>query len=92
MKVILKKVLGVIFILIGGFLSLGLLAQIPMTILRIKKVNSTSNDYGSGYIVGTIVGAILMALVAFFLFKFGFKWVSNKTKPKKIESIDSIGE
>jgi uncharacterized membrane protein len=90
-KIILKKVVGIIFILMGCFLSLALLAQIPMAILRIKAEDS-SEGYGVGYIMGTIIGAIILLVITVFLFKFGFKWVSNKTKPKKIESIDSIGE
>lgn len=91
MKVILKKILGVLFILMGSVLSLALLAQIPMTIIRIKDVGDTSEGYGFGYVIGTIIGAILIAFMAFLLFKFGFKWVSNKKK-SRIEDVGSIGE
>ena len=92
MKIILKKIFGVLFILMGSVLSLALLAQIPMTILRIKDVGDTSEGYGFGYVIGTIIGAILIAFLAFLLFRFGIKWISNKTKPKKIEGINSIGK
>lgn len=87
----LKKILGVIFILIGGLLSLSLLIQAPSTVISALERKEVSG-YGVGYIFGVIIGFLIILVPIFFLFKFGFKWISNKTKPKKIEGIDSIGK
>lgn len=91
MKVILKKVLGVIFILIGGLLSLSLLIQTRSTVISALERKEVSG-YGLAYIMGIIIGFLIFLVPIFFLFKFGFKWISNKTKPKKVEGIDGIGK
>ena len=90
MKTILKKILGVLFILVGGLLSLSLLMQIPSLFKRLAD-NGGANEFGIGYVVGSIMGVLIICALIFFLFKFGFKWLSNKKNPK-IEAVSSIGK
>ncbi|WP_452602364.1 hypothetical protein [Pontimicrobium sp. MEBiC06410] len=90
MKVILKKILGVLFILIGGFLSLSLLIQAPNTVINSLERKEVSG-YGMAYVFGIIIGFLIFLIPIYFLFKFGFKWVSNKKK-SRIEDVGSIGE
>jgi len=62
-----KKIAGVLFIIIAVMLFLGVVAQIPDVLSTIA-----NNDvaYSSGYVVGTL----LFFVAGYFLLRLGIKW------------------
>ena len=78
-----KKILGVFFILISVIFGLGFLLQIP------KVLNAYFSD-GFNYSLGYAIGSLLFIVIAYFFFKFGIKLMKNSSK--KSDSIEQIGK
>ena len=85
-----KKVLGVIFIIISVFLGLAFLVEIPNNINLFLGIISANFGYSIGYFTGHIIVSILLLAISITLFKLGLKWLKNK--PKQIEIINDIGK
>ena len=85
-----KKILGIIFIIISIFFGLAFLIGIPENISLLLVIISGSSGYSIGYFIGNIFVAILILLISIYLFKLGLKWLKNKSKNQNI--IDEIGK
>lgn len=73
-----KKAFGVIFLIIGSFLGLIVLMQLPgMLSTVISLVANDANGFSIGYAFGQIGAFITFAAVVFFLFWIGLKWVKK---------------
>ena len=81
-----KKILGVIFILIAIIISIILL----LTIFENFTLYSDNENVTIGHFMGTLIGVLLFFLLPLFLFKKGIKWL--KPKKKEIELINEIGK
>ena len=78
-----KKIFGIIFIIISIILGLGFLAGLPKTLgMLISNLSS--------YSIGYAVGSILFLIAGIFLFRLGLKWL--KKERENIETIDQIGK
>lgn len=82
-----KKVLGVIFIVIASVLSLGFVGMIPRLLSLIPMVfsgNASELAYSLAYYVltGLYVGLI------YILFKYAFKWLGKTSKSPSITIPD----
>ncbi|MBX2827930.1 MAG: hypothetical protein KTR22_07195 [Flavobacteriaceae bacterium] len=87
---IFKKVLGVVFILMGIPLTLSLAVQIPTVLGNVLSIFSASNAQEVGYGIGSLVAFLFFGFIVYLLFRFGIKWL--KAPKKKIDPIDSVGE
>lgn len=75
-----KKVIGILLIAIGSFLSLaGLFGNIP-NIIALS--NSNSNAEATGAVVGAIVAFLTIMAIAIFLIIFGAK-LAKSSKQKR---------
>ncbi len=83
-----KKIFGFIFLVIGAFLSLGLVGNLPKALKDILSKSKTGTPYDTAYIAGVIFGMLLMAGTAFLFIRFGLKWISRKSV---IREVDDIG-
>ncbi|WP_331365736.1 hypothetical protein [Polaribacter sp.] len=79
----LKKVFGIIFILISLIFCIGFLLQLP------KILNEFYSD-NFGYLVGYAIGSFLFLIIAFIFFQLGLRLIKNT--PKKTDSINLIGK
>ena len=70
-----KKVVGVVFIVIGAFLGLSVAIKIPWLYREIPAL--MVNDSFAAVVVAVLVLVIYIALV-YFLLKVGVKWVKSK--------------
>jgi hypothetical protein len=81
-----KNVLAVVFILLGIFLGLFLITEIPKLIgLTLRAFSGTG--YDKGYFLGTFFGSLVLGVVVYFLFKYGITWL-KKTKPRTNSTLD----
>jgi hypothetical protein len=79
-----KKVLGIIFLVIAAFFCVVLLGQIPTLVaVIIKGVSGNANDVG--YMVGTILPFGVVGACIYFLIKYGVKWL-KKIPPRKVQT------
>ncbi|MBC8756269.1 hypothetical protein H2O64_16465 [Kordia sp. YSTF-M3] len=83
-----KKVFGYIFLVIGIFISLGLLSSLPKSLKEIFGKSQTGIANDTAYIAGFICGILFLAVIAFLLIRFGLKWISRKPV---IREVDDIG-
>jgi uncharacterized protein YacL len=73
-----KKIIGVLFIALGGFVTVSSIAQgisFLSTLMNPEQINSA---YTAGFITGQVIALILFLVAAFFLIKFGLKWLKAK--------------
>lgn len=75
-----KKVFGYIFLVIGGFLGISLVMQLPKNIEKFKATSKTFEGNDSAYIAGAITGMVIIVLVAFFLIRLGLKWIKKSNE------------
>lgn len=74
-----KKVLGILAILVGLFLTVSTLSQGFLMIRSLVQDTGTQNSaYTVGFIIGQSITLILFLVAAFFLFKRGIKWFRAK--------------
>lgn len=78
-----KKILGVIFIVLALILGLSFLVSLPKTLLMLF---SSFSAYSLGYAISSFIFLIISIL----LFKLGLKWLKNKHQ--KTSTIDQIGK
>ncbi len=84
-----RKILGVVLIIIGGFLALLItFASIPAVINAVKMDLDFINK--SAYLFGTFLGFILMGLLPFWLIKKGIKLTKKKMDANFNDKIESI--
>ena len=75
-----RKILGLLFLIIGIFLVLILIGQLfEFFKTVVTTISSSSTSYALGYISGEAIVLILFGTITYFLLKYGSKWV----KPKK---------
>ncbi len=86
---IVKKMAGILLLLIAALLSLGTLMSIfggiNDSIREIKK----STTMGISYAFGSLVGAIILVAILYYMIKLGLKLIKGKSE--KIDSIEDIG-
>lgn len=77
-----KKIIGVLFILIGGFFGFNSVKETSNIQELMRDTAQDDSKYQSGYLFGYITVWIITLLLSFFLIKYGIRWVRKKT-PKK---------
>lgn len=80
---VLKKILGVLMIIMAAFLSLGILAGLAGAISDILAELKKSAAEGFGYALGSLIGLALFGIICYFLFEFGFRMASGKPMRNK---------
>ena len=85
-----KKILGVFFILFSLFLGLALLIGLPENIKLFFALFSDTSGYTIGYFIGNIFVTIVFFIITIYSFKKGLKLL--KKKPNQIETINEIGK
>lgn len=78
-----KKILGVVFIIIASILSLSFLISIPKIVLMFMSSFSAYN-------IGFALLCFFFLGISILLFKIGLKWLKNV--PKKSNIINEIGK
>ena len=86
----LKKILGIILIIISVFFGFIFLAGIPENIMLILVSIKSDSEYSFGYAMGNAFVWILLLVISIVLFKLGLKWIRNISKNTK--SINQIGK
>ena len=86
---ILKKLLGIIIILLTLFLSCGLIYVLKNTFLRTKRKFEIEEVGAPGYAIGFIITFCASVIVIYFLTRLSLKLMRNKKA--SINSIDEIG-
>ncbi|WP_379086380.1 hypothetical protein [Pedobacter sp. UC225_65] len=70
-----KKVFGILFILVSLLLALSLFVQLPTTINYFKAaINDLSNGSKMGALTGHLIATALTSTLTIFLFVKGIKW------------------
>ena len=81
-----KKVIGILLIVIGSFLSLAtLISSLPQILGAFANADSSAN--GIGYFLGTIIGFLLFLALSIFLIIMGAK-LAKSTKQKRDEPTE----
>jgi|GEM_PF-3056506 hypothetical protein len=76
-----KKVLGIVFIVIASFFTLGIIVQAPRLIgMVIDYSQDQATTYGKAFFIGYIAGWVTILAGIITLYVYGIKWVK---KPKK---------
>lgn len=75
---VLKTILGNVFIGISFLGMLAILATIPKAFFETATSFSESSAYGFGYLLGTIFGYFIVAIVFFYFYRFGKKLQTKK--------------
>lgn len=86
---ILKKLLGIITLLLTLFLSCGLIYAHKITFFKAKRKFEEENIGAPGYAIGFIITFCLSVIVIYFLTRLGLKLLRNKKI--SINPIDEIG-
>ena len=73
-----KKVLGILSILLGAFLMVSSISQGFLLIKSLTATSQQNSAYTAGFIVGQFIALILFLVAAFFLIKYGLKWLKSK--------------
>lgn len=76
-----KRILGIIFIIISFIFCLGFLTQLT------KIIGAFTSD-SFGYLIGFTIGSFISLVIALIFFKLGLKLLKNT--PKDLETIDQI--
>ena len=79
---IVKKIIGVLFIGVGGIIILSFFGNMP------NMIKSASNDLA--YNLGYFGSAVVLLLLAIFLVRLGIKWIRKRPKLRK-DHISDIG-
>ncbi|MES2862669.1 MAG: hypothetical protein V4666_00985 [Bacteroidota bacterium] len=75
---IVKTILGYIFIVISFIMILGIVATIPKAFLETASSFSDSSAYGFGYLFGTLFGYFIVAILSFYIYRLGVKLKTKK--------------
>jgi hypothetical protein len=75
-----KRLLGIIFLLIASLLTLAFLFQIPKLLGAIVRAFS-GNASDVGYLIGTVFSWTVAIGMLYILFKYGLKWIKTKSQP-----------
>ena len=86
---ILKKITGVLVLLIAALLSFGTLMSIFGGINDSIKEIKKSTTMGISYAFGSLVGAIILVAIIYYIIKLGLKLIKGKSPI--IDSIEDIG-
>jgi hypothetical protein len=86
----LKKILGIILIIISVFLGFVFLIGIPENIMLIIVSIKDNSEYSFGYAIGNSFVWVLLLVISIVLFKLGFKLI--RISSKKTKSINQIGK
>jgi hypothetical protein len=84
---ILKKIIGVLLLLLGLILSIGTLFTTIKLVIN-KATLDISSTYDVAHFVGNFIGLGTFIVIIYFLFKFGLKLTRTKNKPSLIDIID----
>lgn len=83
-----KKIVGYILVVVGGFIGLSLVMQLPEIIEdlipKTAPKSATEAAYSEGYIVGIFIGGIILFVVTIAMLWFGLKLIKD-TELEKIE-------
>lgn len=81
-----KKVFGILLIIIGSFLSFAtLISSFPQILVAFANLNSSANEIG--YFLGTIIGFLLFLAISIFLIIIGAKFAKS-SKQKRSEPTE----
>lgn len=86
-----RKVVGVIMLLLAGLLSFGILGSFGSFIDRITNYDGPVGQK-SGYIFGSILAEVLFVVIVYLLIKYGLRNLSRKKKTNVNDDINSIGK
>ena len=86
---IVKKMAGILLLLIAALLSLGTLMSIFGGINDSIKEIKKSTTMGISYAFGSLVGAIILVAIIYYIIKLGLKLIKGKSPI--IDSIEDIG-
>lgn len=79
-----KKIFGIVLILIAVILSISMIFQIGGVIKSfIEAVNKNSKPFRLEYFSGQVIGVVLFVLLVYFLFCWGFKLIKVSIQGKK---------
>ena len=73
-----KKVFGVIFIVLGALFALSVVIQLPDTLGQIVMLLKADSANGIGYGIGRLFATAIFAGIAYMLLHFGIKWMKSK--------------
>lgn len=76
-----KKILGILSILLGAFLTISSISQGFLLIKSLLENSQQGIAYRLGYIMGQGISLLLFLVAAFFLIKYGLKWLKAKKTP-----------
>ncbi len=88
---ILKKIIGVLLLLLGLILSIGTLLTFVKLIITLVTLEDNST-YEIARLIGNFIGFGLFIVIIYFLFKFGLKLTRTKNKPSLNDIIDDNHE
>lgn len=77
-----KKIIGIIFIIAGALLGMSAISNFPRIRELISETTQETSKYESGFLYGYITVCIITIIASFLLIKYGIQWVRKKT-PKK---------
>jgi hypothetical protein len=87
---ILKKVIGIVLLLLGGLISFSTLINLLKEIIIMVQMKEELSAYHIGYTIGIIIGLVFVSVIAYYLIKLGLKLLERKKE--KADTIDDIGK
>ncbi|WP_298516601.1 hypothetical protein [uncultured Kordia sp.] len=80
-----KKILGFLLLIIGGFITIALFSKIPSTIEKLKDTSKIEAEDPNSYIIGVIIAGVLLLIIAMAALYFGFQMLKRVKQKAAIE-------
>lgn len=80
-----KKILGIIMILLGAFLTLSTISQAYVLLLSIRDPTQLNSAYTKDFLAGQILALTVFLIASFFLIRYGLKWLKVTKQPTQKE-------
>ena len=84
-----KKILGYLFFVIGGFLSLSILVQIPTIFEDFSNTTSKHMAYSFGVVAGKLIAMCITIAIIILLIWLGRKLTKKTIRPAELHDIGS---
>jgi hypothetical protein len=82
-----KKIFGYTLLVIGGFIGLSLVIQLPQAIEDLTDKSKIEASDPDSFIVGVIIGGFIVCVITFSMLWFGFKLI-QKPDTEQIEDSE----
>lgn len=84
-----KKFLGFLLMIIGGYIAISLFVQIPSTIEKFKDTSKIEAENPQSYIIGVIIAGVLLLVISMSAIYFGFQTLKKANREAAIKKAET---